>query len=97
MIVSARNARHAQAIAMEVDAATRQQGRVRSHAAGLGGESRWVLLDFDDVVLHVFLDDARSFYALEDLWADVPRVQPLPSGASPQEVGHRASGGAFPG
>lgn len=37
-------------------------------------ESRWALLDYGDVVVHVFLDDVRRFYDLERLWADAPRV-----------------------
>lgn len=34
----------------------------------------WVLVDFVDVVVHVFREDARQFYALEEMWADAPRV-----------------------
>lgn len=74
MIANARNGRHAQAIARAVDAAMKQSGRLRRNVAGMEGESNWVLLDFDDVVLHVFQHEARSFYDLENLWADVPRL-----------------------
>ncbi|MBI5543533.1 MAG: ribosome silencing factor [Deltaproteobacteria bacterium] len=38
------------------------------------GAGRWLLLDFGDVVLHAFYQDAREFYDLEGLWADAPRV-----------------------
>lgn len=74
VIVTARNTRHAQAIASDLQAEMKQRGRPRLHVAGLGGDNRWVLLDFGDVVVHVFVEDARSFYALESLWADAPRV-----------------------
>lgn len=37
-------------------------------------ESRWVLLDYLDVVVHAFVPEAREFYNLERLWGDVPRV-----------------------
>jgi len=36
---------------------------------------RWVLLDYIDLVVHVFQSDARGYYALERLWGDAPRVQ----------------------
>jgi ribosome-associated protein len=74
VIVTARNLRHAQAVAAELEYEMKHRGRPRLHAAGLGSENRWVLLDFGDVVVHVFVADARSFYALEGLWADARPV-----------------------
>ena len=38
------------------------------------GESRWILIDYFDVVVHVFVPEVREFYRLEQLWGDVPRV-----------------------
>jgi len=37
--------------------------------------SRWMLIDFFDVMLHIFLDDARSFYNLEYLWKEAKKVK----------------------
>ena len=79
VIVSARNARHAQAIAAELEYEMKHRGRPRLHAAGTGAENRWVLLDFNDVIVHVFVEEARAFYALESLWGDAPRVDFQPS------------------
>jgi ribosome-associated protein len=36
------------------------------------GEARWILMDYLDVVVHVFTPDARAFYRLEQLWGEVP-------------------------
>ncbi len=38
-------------------------------------QATWVVLDYWDVVVHVFNNEAREFYALERLWGDAPRVQ----------------------
>jgi len=45
-------------------------------ASSLDGspESHWMVLDYGDVILHVFHEDKRANYALEDLWSDAPRV-----------------------
>ncbi|KUO97370.1 ribosome silencing factor [Ferroacidibacillus organovorans] len=42
-------------------------------------EGKWILVDFGDVVVHVFNEDERKFYGLERLWADAPRLT-LPVG-----------------
>jgi ribosome-associated protein len=51
-------------------------------------ESRWVLMDYWDIVVHVFTPDTREFYRLEQLWGDVPRIElpdaivnPAPAGS----------------
>jgi ribosome-associated protein len=36
--------------------------------------ARWILLDYDDVIIHVFLESARTFYDLERLWSEAPRM-----------------------
>ena len=38
-------------------------------------EARWILMDYLDVVVHVFTPEAREFYRLESLWGDVPRTE----------------------
>ena len=37
-------------------------------------ESEWIVLDYGDVVIHLFDSESRDYYRLEDLWADAPRV-----------------------
>jgi ribosome-associated protein len=82
VITSASNPRQVRTIAEEVEARLKSggsSGPLRSE--GLD-DARWVLLDFGDIVVHVFLDEVREFYALERLWGDVPRLdweaEPVP-------------------
>ena len=46
------------------------------HPLGLEGtlEGKWILMDYEDVVVHVFLEPVRQFYDLEGLWVDAPRI-----------------------
>ncbi len=43
---------------------------------GIEGEAagQWILMDYDDVIIHIFLDTFRSFYDLERLWSEAPRM-----------------------
>ena len=43
---------------------------------GIEGEAagQWVLMDYDDVIIHIFLDPVRAFYDLERLWSEAPRM-----------------------
>jgi ribosome-associated protein len=43
---------------------------------GIEGEAagQWVLMDYDDVIIHIFLDPIRNFYDLERLWSEAPRI-----------------------
>ncbi len=74
VICSGRNHRQVRTIAEEVELAiTEADGPKPRRIEGLA-EAEWVLLDYGDVVVHVFGDDSRRFYDLERLWADVPRL-----------------------
>ena len=75
VITSASNRRLVRAIADEVESRVREEtgrspGRVEGHR-----EQQWVLLDYGDVVVHVFLEEMRQFYEIERLYRDVPRVE----------------------
>lgn len=52
-------------------------------------EARWILMDYWDVVVHVFTPDTREFYRLEQLWGDVPRLEldPAVLGLAPADAG----------
>jgi ribosome-associated protein len=60
-------------LAEETDAALRAVGDRRISLAGYEA-SKWVVQDYGDVVVHVFDDDTRDYYSLEELWVDAPRV-----------------------
>lgn len=63
------------AIGRSVEHTTHQQLQDKpSHREGYG-QANWVLLDYTNVVVHVFYKDARSFYGLEELWADAKREE----------------------
>lgn len=74
LITSGSNERQVQAIADALDQMAREQGISRPRIEGYD-EGRWVLVDFGDVVVHVFHDYIREFYDLESLWADAPRLR----------------------
>jgi ribosome-associated protein len=73
LICSARSTTQVETIAEAVRGALRAQGVRPRHNEG-SAESGWLLLDYGDVVVHVFLEEIRGFYALERLWGDAPLV-----------------------
>lgn len=76
-IVSGTSERHVKALAEEVERAAKQDmDRPALRREGTP-ESGWILLDFGDVVVHVFHPESRATFDLERLWRDVPRRDPL--------------------
>jgi ribosome-associated protein len=74
VITSGRNARQVKTIVEEVELQVKRDGgQAPLRVEGLD-DARWVLMDYGDFLVHVFLDEARTFYDLEHLWADAPRV-----------------------
>ena len=70
---TARSDRQVLAIAEAVEEAMEKQG-IRPLGQEGKPDGRWVLLDFGDVVVHIFLEPVRNFYDLEGLWMDAPRI-----------------------
>ncbi|MCA9584524.1 MAG: ribosome silencing factor [Myxococcales bacterium] len=80
VLMSGRSDRHVAALSQAIEDALRKKGRRALSVEGLPNAS-WVLMDFGDVVVHVFQDDARSTYDLDGLWMDARRIPvPLPEG-----------------
>ncbi|WP_051305834.1 ribosome silencing factor [Desulfogranum mediterraneum] len=74
IIMSGRSSRHVQGLAEAIESELRSKRVSSKHSEGLG-EGQWVLLDFGDLVAHIFYSEKRSFYDLEGLWHDVPRLE----------------------
>lgn len=68
---------HVRALAEHVLEALKQAGRRPHHVEGITA-GRWALLDFVDVVIHIFHPTIRAYYQLERLWADAPLVPAEP-------------------
>ena len=85
VICTGRSDRQVQAIATAIDEELRKDG-VRPIAVEGMTRGQWVLLDFTDVIVHVFYKPVREFYDLERLWEHAPRVQ-LPEPLRSQALG----------
>ena len=72
VIASGSSDRQVRTIAEEVEKALKERGVKPVRVEG--ATSRWVLLDFVDLVVHVFHEEERDFYRLERLWIDAPRI-----------------------
>jgi ribosome-associated protein len=74
LIMNGRSTRHVQGIAEALESAMRSKRISAAKAEGIK-EGMWVLLDFDDIVVHIFYHEQRSFYDLEGLWHNAPRIE----------------------
>ena len=73
LICSGASDRQVGAIADEVQLQLKNAGRLPLHVEG-ERRSDWVLLDYGEFVVHVFTEERRSFYGLDGLWGDAPRL-----------------------
>jgi ribosome-associated protein len=77
VICTGNTTRQTQAISNAIDEAALELGYSASHTEGYSGGD-WILIDFMDFVIHIFTPAMRSFYDLERLWRDAPRLEPEP-------------------
>lgn len=75
VIASAPNERLVKAVCDEVELKVHEAGGPKPRRIEGLTEREWVLMDYGDVVVHVFRQETRDFYDLERLWADVPRLE----------------------
>ena len=74
VIASANSRRQAYAIASEIDQEMKKLGEAKLGMEG-AEEARWILVDYGDFVVHIFSEDARTYYSLEEIWGDAARVE----------------------
>ena len=84
LLVTGRSERNVASIADEIEDKLLEAGHRRLRREGRQ-ESRWVLLDFGDLVVHVFHEQERVYYGLERLWKDCPIVPIELPAAAPAE------------
>jgi ribosome-associated protein len=82
VIMTGRSDRHAQALAAGIEEALKKKG-VRPVAVEGLPHATWVLMDFGDVVVHVFQAESRQLYDIEGLWLDASRL-PVPASVGPE-------------
>lgn len=75
VIATGTSRRQIHAMSEEID--DKLEKELGDHRMGIEGysESRWILLDYGSVVIHLFDDETRAYFALEELWADGVRVE----------------------
>lgn len=74
IIMSGRSTRHVQGLADSIEKELRSKRISNKFSEGLQ-EGLWVLLDYNDVIVHIFYKETRSFYDLDGLWHDAPKVE----------------------
>lgn len=82
VLASALSEPHVAALAEHIEDALAAEGVRPWHVEGRRNR-KWVLLDFVDVVVHLFLKETREYYRLENLWAEAPRETVGPEGGPP--------------
>lgn len=75
VVASGANDRQVRAIAEEVERRVKEESSLGPRTTEGLDDARWVLMDYGDFVVHVFLEEARRYYDLERLWGDAPRLE----------------------
>lgn len=75
VILSGTSATHIRAIADGIIEGLSKEGVRKSHFEGYA-QAKWIVLDYTSVIVHIFDEETRNFYALEHLWADASKILP---------------------
>jgi len=73
LVLSATSDRHARALANHL---VQEMGSKQMRTLGMEGmeAAQWILLDFNDVIVHIFQEESREYYNLDGLWIDAPII-----------------------
>jgi ribosome-associated protein len=74
VICSGTSEPHLKAIASEIEGSLKAEHKVSPVAVDGYPMSHWIVIDYSDVVVHIFHEQKRGYYSLEDLWSDAPRL-----------------------
>ncbi len=73
VICSVTNTRHSRALAQAIEEGLAGLGEKMDHIEGYT-EGTWILMDYIDLIIHIFTKETREYYDLEHLWGDAPKV-----------------------
>lgn len=73
VIVTAKNTVHAKTLCDEIEEQLKKQGVSPRNIEGYQS-AMWILMDYENVIVHVFYEETRKFYDLERLWSDAQRI-----------------------
>ena len=73
LVCAGTSERHTQAMSDHIEVSLKKEGILPRGIEGRTG-GKWILMDYGDVIVHIFQDSERAFYDLEALWADCPRI-----------------------
>jgi len=82
VICSGTSEPHLKAIAGEIEDRLKDEHGIRAVSVDGFPASQWIVLDYLQVIVHVFRQEKREFYSLEDLWGDAPRMAWEPAQAN---------------
>jgi len=75
LICTGKSDRQVQAIARSIEETLEKRG-IRPLGQEGATHGKWILMDYNDVVVHIFLEPIRTFYDLEGIWGDATRIEP---------------------
>lgn len=85
LICSGRSSRQVQALAEHIRESVKKSGGHRPLGIEGQGSGQWILMDYDEVIVHIFYEPVREFYDIEGLWIDAERIDLPPAAPHPDD------------